>query len=138
MMSQKAFFEMLGAPLHSHVWSWGAIRKSDGIVFLRVWKDQIESHDGANFVRILSAPRNTQSATKPGRKERVEHIDRIRKGASCYLVVCEAHPDFDRPRRIGSFNRKHVFSAGVLQEFDGNCYIQMLDAVAVEEVLPPT
>ena len=42
-------FDYLGAPLHNVQWSWGAVRESDGAVFLVVWQDESLRRDGRNY-----------------------------------------------------------------------------------------
>jgi hypothetical protein len=133
-MARKAFYEMLGAPLHSYVWSWGAVRSKDDSIFLSVWKDEMQPSGGLQFVKILSDPRSTKSLNKPGRKEREEHIGRIRKGARCYLIICEKNPQYSHPNRIGPFNQKEVFIGGGLRQFEDKLCIEVCDAVPVDQL----
>ena len=51
-MTQEDLFATLGAPLANVRWSWGAVRPADGAVILRVWKDNVQTHDGREYVRI--------------------------------------------------------------------------------------
>ncbi len=38
--SRAELFSYLGAPLNNVQWSWGAVRETDGSVFLVVWQDE--------------------------------------------------------------------------------------------------
>jgi NADPH:quinone reductase-like Zn-dependent oxidoreductase len=38
--SRAELFSYIGAPLNNVQWSWGAVRETDGSVFLVVWQDE--------------------------------------------------------------------------------------------------
>jgi hypothetical protein len=128
-MNQSTLFRHLGAPLKNMRWSWGAVRK-DGAVFLRVWRDDIKSHDGSKYVRLAWIDNDE---TWPGYIERREHIELIRNGYRSYLTICTAEDVDTIPRRIGSFDCKTVISGGRLAEFDDCVWIEMGPGVPVTE-----
>jgi hypothetical protein len=109
------FFEYLGAPLANVRWSWGATRK-DGSVILRVWTDQVETIDGVPSVCVLR-PDWKVDGPNPGLNERLRHLMDLRRGGTAYLVFCEStNPGVVTPRKIKSFDGKHVVIAGRLIE----------------------
>ena len=83
-MSQTNLFAKLGAPLANPRWSWGAIRTTDGVVFLRVWQDRTRRHDGARFVQVTHAEKFKDNPDNLGYRERLRHVERIREGASLF------------------------------------------------------
>jgi hypothetical protein len=135
-MNMKDMFAILGAPLHNVAWSWGAVRPQDGAVFLRVWQDRMRLNDGSQFVAVTNhAGWRRDIRVKPGRRERLEHVDLIRRGASCFLIMLEARDQSARPRSVKSFNAAQVFRGGRLVELDGEWYIERLDSLSVEEAM---
>jgi len=134
-MNQRDFFQMLGAPLVNFIWSWGSVRK-DETVFLRVWKDQIQKLDDfdSRVVQIYRLERKLKPR-QYGRRERLEHIERIKRGARCFLVMCEARDVKASKRTIHSFEEEHVFRGGKIKEKAGKLWIEVLPAVPVREVL---
>jgi hypothetical protein len=138
-MNQRALFAMLGAPLTNSRWSWGAVRPEDGAVFLRVWQDRMQTHDGSQFVQITNHARFRNGPANCGYRERLKHVELIRGGAPRYLIVCEAVDPAARPRRIRSFNAAEVFPGGRVVELNGDWWVEVLPGVAVQEVrLSPT
>jgi hypothetical protein len=132
-MNQKDFFAMLGAPLVNVRWSWGAIRKRDTTVFLRVWDDDVKTREGRQFVRVCRTASQVDS-THLGHRERIKHVDRVRGGARCYLVMCTAVDPAEVPRRVLQFNDKEVFTGGAVEQLDDHWWIERLSAVPVGEV----
>ncbi|VVP43966.1 hypothetical protein PS862_05034 [Pseudomonas fluorescens] len=126
-MSERSitqFFSALGAPLRMVRQSWGAVR-ADGAVFLRVWQDKCETHDGTRFVQLTHLEKYGGDSSNFGYNERCSHIERIRQGAQCYLVMCLARNPEDSPRDIKSFNRDAVFVGGALRQFDKDWWIEL-------------
>ena len=132
-MNQKAFFNMLGAPLVNSRWSWGAVRPADGVVFLRVWKDKMRSHDRSEFAQVTFYARFRGRATH-GHRERIEQIARVRDGTPCYMILCEAVDSSARPRRIKRFDAAELFPGGRVVELDGEWWIEMLPGQPVVDV----
>jgi hypothetical protein len=135
-VNQSTLFQKLGAPLANNRWSWGAVR-SDGTVFLRVWKDRIRIHDGSHFVQVTHhKSHDSDTPANPGHRERLEHVSRIQGGAPCYLIICEAEDTESRPRRVQCFNELEVFPGGRVAELDGEQWVEQLPGVPVDEVAP--
>jgi hypothetical protein len=132
-MTQKAFFEMLGAPLVNARWSWGAVRKADGAILLRVWQDNVRTYENREFVCILRGTSNRASPRTHGGRERLKHARQICGGAPCYLIMCEAEDVAARPRRVRRFNSEEVFPGGSVREIDGDTCVELLSGVSVEE-----
>jgi hypothetical protein len=135
-MSISDLFRRLGAPLANHMWSWGAVRASDGAVFLRVWQDRERKIDGRWYTMVLS---NVAEPTDPGnlgRLERIRQLELICNGARCYFVMCEAKDPKAAPRSIRSFNERDVFVGGAVVEMDGDWWIERAARISARELMP--
>src|SRR2546428_327251 len=110
--SISRFFEQLDAPLKNVRWSWGAERPRDGAVFLRVWDDETRSEGGQRIVQVLG----DWGTDRPGYKERLRQLDRVRAGRDCYLVFCHTDEPDEKPRTIKSFDGQNVYRGGRLTE----------------------
>lgn len=122
-MSRSGLFEKLGAPLRNPRWSWGAVSKS-GNVYLAVWEDEFRRIKEKNFVRLTN---NKISASKPGNhgyRERLEHVDLIRKGAKSFCVLCTVKDKSKSPRRMQDFDRRKLFVGGELIEYGGDWWLE--------------
>ena len=122
MASVTTFFASLGAPLVNPRWSWGALRRSDGTIFLRVWQDLKLIEDGQSL--MLLDGRNADIQDALGYKERQRHIESIRNGARCFLVMCTVDDPKASPRKIREFNDQEVFAGGEIVERNGKVYIR--------------
>ena len=104
------FFEhVLGAPLHCVRWSWGAVNRQTGEVFLRCWSDEIVRIDGQQYVQVqwLEATVN-----KNGRTERENHLALIEGGAPGWLIVAHPKDKQSIPRKINGFNSEWKYRLG--------------------------
>lgn len=133
-MTQSAFFTRLGAPLANVRWSWGAVRRGDGAVFLRVWKDRMRRRDGVDFVQVTHNHAYLTNQKNPGYRERQRHVDLVRAGAPSYLVMCEVEDADATPRKIASFDSREVFPGGRVIEEDGEFWLEVLPGVPAEKV----
>lgn len=137
-MNQSAFFRRLGAPLKNPRWSWGSVRK-DGIVFLRVWKDQIKTRGGVKYVRLAC---NESDDSRLGYRERLKHIrlvslkEKSKKKHLCYLVICTAK-EIREPRRIKDFDAENLYSGGQIAEFDKAVWIELRSKEPVKKIALP-
>jgi hypothetical protein len=112
--SISAVFASLRAPLVNQRWSWGAQRPTDGAVFLRVWQDLKFMRNGDSFFVVDARLKDDQHST--GYQERVRHLDTVRQGAPCYLVMCSVKDVNASPRVIADFNDSEVFVGAELIE----------------------
>jgi hypothetical protein len=131
-MTQKDLFERLNAPLANARWSWGSVR-DDGAVFLRVWQDEIEKRDGVLYVSVACQPEQGDQGGSMGYQERLKHLKRVRRGALCYLVMCQAQDTEAYPRKVKDFNSENVFRGGRIVQIDGHSWIELGSAVPVRE-----
>jgi hypothetical protein len=136
-MSITRLYERLGAPLTNNRWSWGAQRTSDGAVFLRVWQDRKRVVDGERYMLVDGRRGLPEDETNPGYRERLRHLDAIRAGAKCYLVMCIARDPDERPRVIEDFHDEDVFIGEGLFEIDGSIWVRVAGRVPVSEVAKP-
>ncbi|AFK70909.1 hypothetical protein A210_06420 [Pseudomonas putida SJTE-1] len=136
-MSERSitqFFSALKAPLRMMRQSWGAVRE-DGAVFLRVWQDRCETHDGVRYVQLTHLEKYGGDGSNFGYNERRTHVEMIRDGASCYLVMCLAKDTEASPRDIKSFNKDTIFVGGSLKQFDGEWWVELAGKVASHELM---
>lgn len=113
-MSISNFFASLGAPLVNQRWSWGSQRASDGVVFLRVWQD-LKFMENSDAFYMVDA-RSNDDTHSAGYTERVRHLDCVRAGARCLLVMCTAKDVEAAPRTIDGFNESEVFTGVALRD----------------------
>jgi hypothetical protein len=134
-MSQKALFEKLGAPLKNFRWSWGGKRISDGAVFLRVWKDEIDIN--RKFMRVTKNKLFHKRVPKhPGYRERLEHLALIRNGALSYMVICFAKDVHAIPRSIKSFNSDYLYLGGKLKiDAEGDSWLEIIKPAPVRDII---
>ena len=132
-MTQTQFFEWLGAPMVNIRWSWGAVR-TDGVVFLRIWRDERRSFEGKTFMRVSKHAHFADDQANLGYQERIEHIKLIRQGARCYLVMCEANQEKLPIREIKDFNSDDIFLAGRHVEIGGDSWLELAARVPAPSV----
>jgi hypothetical protein len=135
-MSISSFFTRLGAPLKITRRSWGAQRPSDGAVFLRVWQDLKFIEDGRLHMLVDHRINNSDDTSNAGYNERVRHIQEIRQGAPCFLIMCTAVDPQARPRKIEFFNEDDIFVGADIVEKDGATWIQIVGRKPVSDVIP--
>ena len=133
-MSISEYFRRLGAPLVNHMWSWGAMRAPDGAVFLRVWQDRERKIDGRWYTMLTHREKFAADPGNLGWQERLRHVERLREGARCYLVICEAKDVDASPRSIRSFNDQELFVGGKLVEIDSDWWIERAGRVTAREL----
>jgi len=69
-----------------------------------------------------------------GYQERIRHVDLVRAGAKCYIVMVEADPAKLPERVIKSYNSDEVFTTGSLREHDGGEWIELMQRVPASQV----
>jgi hypothetical protein len=129
-MTQKGFFDALGAPLANQRWSWGALRR-DGVVFLRVWQNEVEKQDGAYFVKVTYKRKRKNQRDSAGYRERLQHVEHIRGGAAAFLIMCVAEDVTTVPRKVKQFNHENVFRGGGLRKIAGEWWIEVGERLKV-------
>jgi hypothetical protein len=134
-MNISSFFEKLGAPLRVNRQSWGAVREKDGAVFLRVWQDRKMVKDKTPVMMVTHREKYVNDQNNFGFKERLEHVELIRNGAKCFIVMCKVKDREAMPRTIETFNDKEIFVGGDILEIDGETWVKVHSRVPVEEVL---
>jgi hypothetical protein len=123
-MTITDFFSSLGAPLTNQRWSWGAVRPSDGTVFLRVWQDEERKVGGAWFTKITFTEFFKSNPGNLGYLERLKHVDLLRAGARSGMVMCKARDVHASVRTVASFDRNDMFEGGRLVEIEGDCWLE--------------
>ncbi len=132
-MTQTQYFEWLGAPLANTRWSWGSVR-DDGVVFLRAWQDETVKLDGKRYIWVVQHSAFVDDQSNLGYQERIKHVDLVRAGAKCYIVMVEADSAKLPERIIKSYDSDDVFAAGSLREHDGGDWIELLQRVPASQI----
>lgn len=130
-MSLTSFFEKIGAPLKNSRWSWSGIRK-DGTVILRVWQDRTRKHEGINYMQLSHLQKYGEGDDNLGYMERLEHINLIKNGAKCYMVMCRAKDPKGSPRKTLKYNEDSLFLGGNLIEIESDWYIEIAASIPVQ------
>lgn len=130
-LTRKRMFERLGAPLRNYRTSWGSVSPK-GSVILFVWKDQIEGG------RILVAdPMWSRKTRSSGYRERLEHLELVRTGASVFCVIADSIDPATFPRRYRRFRTDTLLEGGQLSDdSSGRIWLSAGRWVAVQELLP--
>jgi hypothetical protein len=132
-MSLTELFKKVDAPLANQRWSWGALR-SDGSVVLRVWQDRKEKINDKWHMMIAHHEKYTDNEDSLGYQERLSHIEAIKAGAKCYMIMCLAKDVDASPRTIKSFNEKDIFVGGEVIEHQNNTYVELADRYAISKI----
>jgi hypothetical protein len=135
--SRAELFTYLGAPLNNVQWSWGAVRETDGSVFLAVWQDENLRRGTRSYSLVHNQQFWGDTTDRHGLSERRRHLARVREGAKTYLIMAlaERARTADAPRRIKELNSDEVFAAGELYEDGtGNVWIERVARVPLGEV----
>ena len=124
-------------PLHNIMWSWGAVRTTDGAAFLRVWQDECKSIIGKSFMRITATEYfQNNDPNNLGYQERLKQIDLIRGGSKSYMIVCIAKDINAAPRAIKSFIKNEVFEGGDLIVAEGDMWLEFGKRLPIQHVRP--
>ena len=135
-MTLSDLFGYLGAPLANSRWSWGAVRKTDGAVFLRVWQDEGQRIDGRYFTRISANAFFADDSSNLGYVERSKRIELIRGGSPSYMIMCRVREIGASPREIAGFDDSEVFVGDKLIEIDGESWLQRVGRKPRAELRP--
>jgi hypothetical protein len=133
-MTLTNFFAYLGAPLVNQRWSWGAIRPSDGAVFLRVWQDEQRKIEGNWFAQVTFTKSFAENTPSLGYAERSAHVESIRDGKPSFMVMCVARDTEASPRQVANFNRDDIFVGGRLIEVDNDCWLERVNRLPVSAI----
>ena len=122
MSEMGAVFKRVGAPLRVPRQSWGSVRETDGTVFLRVWQEECRKIGGIMCALVY----RSEGVSCFGRTERLQHIQLIKSGAPCLLVMCVAKDPKVHPKSIAKVNERELFvTTGEIVDDDGDLYVQM-------------
>ena len=128
--SINAFFaETLGAPLKNARWSWGAVHPDTGVVYLRVWEGEIRTVNGIRYARLGTRLKPGRSPSRPGYRERLQHVELVRQGAVVRCILCRENDPPVNGRRIRSFRRTPIYGLRV-HRFDGEDWLVLQPGAA--------
>jgi hypothetical protein len=122
MMSISELFQHVGAPLANSRWSWGGVRQ-DGSVVLRVWQNETKRINGKTYIQLTHRDVFLGNEGNLGHQERLHHVDRIRSGVACHMVMCEPKDTKQVPRKIKTFNERELFLAGDPIDLNGDMWV---------------
>lgn len=134
-MGMTSFFADLGAKLAQIQRSWGAVRPTDGAVFLRVWQDRGRNIDGTQYVELTRHERFVDDPDNFGWNERLKHVELLRQGRKCFLVMCIAKDVAQYPRVIREFDEERIFETRDPIEIDGDWFIRLGRPVSARDVM---
>jgi hypothetical protein len=129
------FFKHLGAPLKNLNWSWGAQRKEDGTIFLRVWNDETRKDGRGEWAQV--AWRVGDFSSSPGHNERMKHLELVQSGAPCFLVLLDADDITAKRRTIRRYEDRIVGVGGEIKTDGDKTWIHIVRMKLVSEVLLP-
>lgn len=86
-------------------------------------------------MRVTHEERFIDDPDNLGYQERVRHVELIRAGAPCFMVMCEAVDAHASPRLVKDFNKDEVFPGGRIVQLDGDWWVELLPRVRVRDVL---
>jgi len=132
-MSMADLFKKVGAPLKNTRWSWGAVSET-GDVFLRVWADERKQLDDKLTVRVTHHKVFADQPENLGYQERLQHIALIGAGARTFCILCRAKDTNAVPRELASFDRRMLFVAGDVIDFDGDSWLELIKRIKVDEL----
>lgn len=101
---------------------------------LRVWQDEVRKVGSTRFARITANEFFKGNETNLGYSERTRHVDLVRHGSPCYLVMCVASDIHAIPRVTARFNEREVFVGGRLEETEGEWWIELASRESVQSV----
>ena len=131
----RFFTDILEAKLRTP-YRWGAINDMTNHVFLRIWKDNIESvPDGKRILVLPSQPRLPSASYKASFNERRRHLNLICNGAAGFGVLCTAvDPETTKAREIDTFDETMLLQLGSLIEENGRIYAHIDACVSIKEL----
>jgi hypothetical protein len=71
-----------------------------------------------------------------GYQERLKHVELIRGGARCYMIMCVAKDVLAAPREMQSFNSKEVFVGGEVINLNGDTWVEVVGREPLAKICP--
>ncbi len=99
-------------------------------VYLRVWKDHFEFIEDGQRILLV---RDEWPRGSGGLRERHDHIDQTRNGATGFGVVCTAVDPRTEARKIASFDDTRLLQFGAITKEKGRTYAHIEARIPVEE-----
>lgn len=129
-MKITAFFShRLSAPLHNHIWSWGAVDEKHRRVFLRIGRWAVEDYnDGKRWATLR---RKDWKPSELGVAERIRHIALLRNGYDGFAIVV----DFNNAGKISSFDDEALLRLGKIVDESGHSYAEVTETCPVDDIV---
>ena len=107
------------------------------IVVLFVWLDQTLNQGGKRFVEIQRSPeKQIKADDRHGRTEREQHIELIREGYDCYLIMQKAHDPKASPREREWYSERLSIAGEIIELDNGRRMIEITGKVEADELRP--
>jgi len=131
-MNQRDFFKKrLGVGLKNPQWSWGAFDPASNRVFLRLWKNQIETGDNGERVLVLGKDWNQQANGYP---ERLKHIESMERGGQGLGILCEPRISKDGTWHIDDYDDKMLVRLGEVSREGNAIYAEIIGRLPISEL----
>ena len=131
------FLTSMGLKLVNVRWSWGAVDHDRKLIVLLVWTDQILNRDGKRFVEIQRSPeKQIEADDRHGRTEREQHIELIREGYGCYLIMQKAYDPKASPREREWYSERLSIAGEIIELENGRRMIEITGKVEADELRP--
>jgi HNH endonuclease len=122
----SAFFaEDLRAPLANVRWSWGSVDEVSRRVFLRLWEEDLQSHDGRTQIFVL----DDKDTHRLGWQERQRHVALMERGYAGYGVICRSQ---EGGEGIAAYDSSQLIRLGTIHDRDECRYADVMDTVPVQ------
>ena len=125
-------FQYCNAPLKNTRWSWGAVSET-GKIFLRVWENELATIEEKRFYRVTHLEVYKDKMSQPGIKERLDHVEQIRSGTTCYMIKCRAKNPKSIPREFKDFDVSHIGVGGKLIDIEGDSWLEQKDIIILKK-----
>src|SRR5687768_14907957 len=91
--------------------------------------------NGTAYYMLTHNGKYTGNLNDLGYQERAKHVDLVKAGVKCFLVMCVVQDQTVLPRTIKSFNDRDIFIGGELRERDGDTWIAMAGRTPAEQLM---
>jgi len=85
-------------------------------------------------MRVTHEEKFADNRPNLGYQERARHVEQIRAGARCFMVMCEAADVKASPRAIKDFNEEEVFEGGRIVQWEGDWWVELVRRVPVRDI----
>ena len=139
-LAASDLYNFLNAPMKNQQWSWGALRESDGALFLNVWADQSVKRDRSWYYRLTDYVAYLNKSSDNGWCERLRHIELLSdqtRMAPSYMILCKVKDPLASPRSVDQFDNQTLFIGGALVFENGDWWLEASKRIHKSEIHVP-